>query len=120
MSDFSFCFYEGQFCAMVRFFVFCVFSVCCCLERLVSEMTCCVSSLKLNSTHSLIHSLLRPELMASACSVGQNCSSGSETALPYTLTSCLWFMLNAWLCAPYKFSYYYYYYYYYCIDIKNV
>ena len=28
-------------------------------------------------------------------------------------SSCLRFMLNAWLCARYKFSYYYYYYYYY-------
>jgi len=44
-------------------FVFCVFSLCCCLvvstsaldclERLVSEMTCCVSSGTLNRTQSI-------------------------------------------------------------------
>ena len=52
--------------------MFCVFSVCCCLvvstsaidclERLVSEMTCYVSSGTLNPTHSLTHSLCMQQL----------------------------------------------------------
>ena len=58
----------GQFCfqficARVSYFVFCLFAVCYslvvstsaidCLERLVYEMTCYVSSGALNPTHSL-------------------------------------------------------------------
>ena len=54
----------GQFiCDSVSYFVFSVFPVCCCLvvninclKRLVSEMTCYVSSGTLNPTHSLTYS----------------------------------------------------------------
>ena len=62
------CFYSGQFiCVRVSYSVFCVFPLCCCLvvntsaidslERLISEMTCYVSSRMLNPAHilSFIH-----------------------------------------------------------------
>ena len=61
------CFYYVQFIrAWISYFLFSVFPVCYCLvvstsaidclERLVSEMTCYVSSGMLNPTHSLTHS----------------------------------------------------------------
>ena len=58
---FCVCVYYGQFvCVRVSYFVFCVVPVCYssvdsaieCLARLVSEMTCYVSSGTLNQTHS--------------------------------------------------------------------
>ena len=65
---FFWCFCYSQFiCVSVSYFVFCVFPHCYCLvvstsainclERLVSEMTCYMSSRMLNPTHSLIHPL---------------------------------------------------------------